>query len=118
MECLSKRKWLHNISKYISYATISEGQINTPMQAIKMARLYRVTKKYQKALAIIDEAYSMKRCDKCFFGNCHEALYEKAKIYEAMKNYEMACKMYEQAIRICGSNPFYEVCLKRIQDKK
>lgn len=118
MECLEKRKWLHNITKYIPNATIAKENIRTPMQAIKMARLYRVTKKYSEAIEMIQQAYSMKRCLKCFYGNCHEALYEKAKIYEAMKNYEMARKMYAQAIRICGSNPFYEASLKRIQDKK
>lgn len=45
-------------------------------------------------------------------------LYEKALLYEKQRNYAMARSMYEEAIRVCGQNAFYEACLKRIEDKK
>lgn len=118
MECLAKRKWLHNFSKYISDATIPKEQMHTPQQFIKMARVARITKKYTEALSIIEKALKSNRCRNCFYGKCHEALYEKAKIYEAMRNYGMARMLYEEALQICGHNAYYEACLKRIQDKK
>lgn len=44
--------------------------------------------------------------------------YMKALLYEKHRNYAMARSMYEEAIRVCGQNAFYEACLKRIEDKK
>lgn len=118
MECLVKRKWLHSITKYVPSATIPTESMYTPQQYIKMARLSRVMKRYREALALIDIALKKKRCRYCFYCECHEALYEKAKIYEAMREFGMACRFYKSALRICGHNAYYESCLKRIQDKK
>ncbi len=118
MECIVRRKRIYNISKYVPSATIPKKYMRSPRQYIKMARLYRVTKNYSEALSVIKVGLKIRRCKGCFYGKCHRALFEMAKIYEAMREYGMTRRMYEEALHVCGYNAFYEACLKRIQDKK
>lgn len=84
---------------------------------IKMAQLSRLIKKTKDAMKIIERGLKLKRCNGCFYSSCHEALYEKGRIYESMKLYELARDCYEEALRICGHNALYEKSLKRIEGK-
>ena len=119
MECISSKKGFlkPDIKRYVERATIAKEKMYCPVQYIKMARLLRVMKKYQEAVEVIDRGIKIRRCMNCFYSKCHEAVFEKGKIYEAMRDYEMARMFYEEAIRICGSNAYYEEQLKRIQNK-
>ncbi|MBQ8923820.1 MAG: tetratricopeptide repeat protein [Lachnospiraceae bacterium] len=84
---------------------------------IKLARLYRVTKKYKLAVDTINKGISRFRCYGCFYNGCHEIFYEKGRIYEAMKKYDMARNCYKKALAIKGHCVQYEECLKRIDGK-
>lgn len=106
-----------NISEYIAKAKIKDEDMKTPLQHIKMSRLYRLMKNTKDALEMADKALKMRRCTGCFYGKCHEALYAKALIYEHLKDYEMARMCYREAIRVCGHNALYEERLKRIENK-
>lgn len=118
LECLVKLKPLRSIKKYLADATIDERQLTSPIAYIKMARLYRLLKDYQTGLAVLHKALKAPRCSGCFYSVCHRVIYEQAVLYEKQKNYAMARSMYEEAIKICGQNAYYEACLKRIEDKK
>ncbi|MDE6025803.1 MAG: tetratricopeptide repeat protein [Lachnospiraceae bacterium] len=106
-----------DVRGYVGLATISRENMNSPMDYIKMARLYRVTKKAKQAIAIADEGLKILRCGGCFYGECYEMWYEKALIYEQLKDYEMARMCYKKAISICGHNALFEEKLKRIENK-
>lgn len=106
-----------DVKSYIGLAAISRENMNSPMDYIKMARLYRVTKKAKQAIAIADEGLKILRCGGCFYGECYEIWYEKALIYEQLKDYEMAKMCYKKAISICGHNALFEDKLKRIENK-
>lgn len=84
---------------------------------IKMAQLSRLIKKTKDAIKIIERGLRLKRCSGCFYSACHEALYEKGRIYESMKQYALARACYEEALRVCGHNALYEKSLKRIEGK-
>lgn len=119
LECLVKLKPLRSIKKYLADATtIDKKQSTSPIAYIKMARLYRLIKNYQEGLATLHKALKVPRCSGCFYSVCHRVIYEQAVLYEKQKNYAMARNMYEEAIKICGQNAYYEACLKRIEDKK
>lgn len=106
-----------DIRVYVERATIPDKDMNTPMQYIKMARLYRVTKKAKNAIAVANEGLRHLRCSGCFYGECYELWYEKALIYEQLKDYEMARMCYKKAISIFGHNVMIEEKLKRIENK-
>lgn len=85
---------------------------------IKLAKVYRITKKYKLAIQAIEEGLKVtKRCIGCFYSDCHEMYYEKGRIYEAVKEYDTARECYKQALGICGHNTLYEESLKRIDGK-
>lgn len=106
-----------DIRVYVERATIPKEKMHTPLDYVKMARLYRVTKKTKQAVAIADEGLKHLRCEGCFYGECHELWYEKALIYEQMKDYEMAKMCYKKALSIFGHNAVIEEKLKRIENK-
>lgn len=106
-----------DVRELVKKAIIPPEQMRLPDDYVKMARLNRVLKKYTEAIKIIDKAIKMKRCRGCFYGKCHEALYEKGLIYEAMKQYKKAHYCYKQALHICGHNPLYEESIKRVEGK-
>ncbi|MBQ9610421.1 MAG: tetratricopeptide repeat protein [Lachnospiraceae bacterium] len=89
----------------------------TIVDYIKLARIYRVTKKYKLAVETINKGVSQIRCYGCFYSGCHELFYEKGLIYEAMKKYDMARNCYKKALSIKGHCTQYEECLKRIDGK-
>ncbi|MBR1815645.1 MAG: tetratricopeptide repeat protein [Lachnospiraceae bacterium] len=89
----------------------------TIVDYIKLARLYRVTKKYKLAVETINKGVSRFRCYGCFYSGCHEIYYEKGLLYEAMKKYDMARNCYKKALSIKGHCTQYEECLKRIEGK-
>ncbi|MCM1273494.1 MAG: tetratricopeptide repeat protein [Clostridium sp.] len=106
-----------DVKAYVGLATIKREDMNSPMDYIKMARLYRVIKKAKQAITIADEGLKILRCGGCFYGECYEIWYEKALIYEQLKDYEMAKMCYKKAIGICGHNALFEEKLKRIENK-
>ena len=93
------------------------AKAKTIVDFIKLARLYRVTKKYKLAVDTINKGISKQRCYGCFYSGCHELFYEKGLIYESMKKYEMARNCYKKALSIKGHCAQYEECLKRIDGK-
>lgn len=134
IEVILSRKTLFtpDLSEYVKKALIDGNDMHTPIEYIKNARLKRVTagsskhglmslispgKMYKEAMAIIDRGLKIKRCSGCFYCRCHEALYEKGLIYEAMKDYEMAKMCYKEALEICGHNALYEERLKKLEKK-
>ena len=106
-----------DIRVYLERATIPKEKMHTPLDFVKMTRLYRVTKKTKQAIAIADEGLRHLRCEGCFYGECHELWYEKALVYEQMKDYEMAKMCYKKALSIFGHNAVIEEKLKRIENK-
>ncbi len=118
VEVLKKKNpFRQDLKKYVQKALINPAEMTNPHAYIKMSRLNRTVKKYKEALSIIDKGLKIKRCVGCFYGSCHDALYEKGLIYEAMKDYENARLCFRQALLICGHNALYEECLKRIEGK-
>lgn len=118
VEVLKKKNPLRqDIKKYVQKALINPAEMTNPHAYIKMSRLNRTVKKYKEALSIIDKGLKIKRCGGCFYGSCHDALYEKGLIYEAMRDYVNARLCYQQALAICGHNALYEECIKRIEGK-
>ena len=118
VEVLKKKNPLRqDLKKYVQKALINPAEMTNPHAYIKMSRLNRSLKKYKEALAIIEKGINIKRCQGCFYSGCHDALYEKGLIYEAMKDYVNARLCYKQALAICGHNALYEECLKRIEGK-
>lgn len=99
-------------------AAYPKDQIQTPPQYIKMARFARLSMTYKECKDWLEQGLHARRCLRLFLWCRHRILYEKALLYEKQRNYAMARSMYEEAIRVCGQNAFYEACLKRIEDKK
>lgn len=115
---LSKRALFKpDIREYVKKALILPEDMQTPIDYINMAKLNRLEKKPREAIKIIDRGLKIKRCTGCFYSTCHEALYEKGKIYESMKQYEKARMCYREALKVCGHNTLYEESLKRIEGK-
>lgn len=119
VEVILKKKTIfkQDVKKYVEKALDSAGSATTPMDFVKLVRIYRVTKKYKQALSLSEKALKQARCSGCFYGECYELWYEKALLYEQMKDYEMARICYRRAIEICGHNALFEEKLKRIEDK-
>ncbi len=107
----------HHLKKYVEKAFIDPLKMTSPLQYIKMSRLNRCMGKHKEANSIIDKGLKIKRCYGCFYDKCHEALYEKGLIYEAMMDYEMALMCYREALKVCGHNTLYEKSIKRIESK-
>lgn len=115
---LSKRTFFKpDVKPYIN-KVLSEDKFNSPMDLIKMVRLNKALKKYKKALELADKTLKSVRCSGCFYERCHEAIYHKALVYEALKQYEFARICYREAIRVCGTNALYEERLKKLEGKK
>lgn len=106
-----------DIRLYVEKAIVKVDSKDNPRNYIKMSRLNRSLKKPKVAMEIIDRGLKVKRCAGCFYGKCHEAMYEKGLIYEYMKDYDMARMCYTEALKICGHNAVYEERLKRIEGK-
>lgn len=106
-----------DIKEYVKRAIISLDNMRSPVNYIKMSVLNRVLKKYKEAFKIIEHAINMRRCRGCFYEKCHEALYEKGRIYESMKQYKAAYNCYKEALQVCGHNPIYEESMKRVEGK-
>ena len=116
---LSKRTlFKSDIKPYLNKAIIEENKLNNPVDLIKMARLHKALKKYKKACEYADRAIKSVRCSGCFYERCHEAVFMKGLIYEALKQYEFARICYREAISICGKDALYEERLKRLEGKK
>ncbi|MBO5509579.1 MAG: tetratricopeptide repeat protein, partial [Lachnospiraceae bacterium] len=106
-----------NCDDLIMKANIASEDMKTPREYIKMARLYRVTKKYDLAMKYIDNAIAMRRCDTCSYSGCEEAYYEKALIYEAMKQWDMARACLLKALQIHGHCEVYSRRLNELSKK-
>lgn len=118
VEVLKKKNpFRQDLKKYVQKALINPAEMTNPHAYIKMSRLNRTMKKYKEAMAVIDKGLKIKRCNGCFYGKCHDALYEKGLIYEAMRDYDNARLCYRQALVICGHNGLYEEALKRLEGK-
>lgn len=94
-----------------------ERKLGTPMDFIRLSRLLRCMGNLDKAIKVVDKALHVKRCGGCFYSCCHEALYEKALIFERKRDYDMARMCLQEAIRLCGHHAVYEKRLKRINKK-
>ena len=102
---------------YIEIAKKLEDKIRSPHGLVKLARLYRAIKKKEQALEFCERALKRKRCNECLYGKCHEALYQMALTYEAMKDYKKAYEVMTEVLEICGHDPEYEKAYKRIAGK-
>ena len=105
------------IKEYINKALEKGEEAVTVRELIMFARINRLVKKNKNALLIIDKGILKQRCRGCFFGACHEAYYEKGRILEAMKKYDLARECYEKALSISGHCTLYEESIKRIDGK-
>lgn len=105
------------IKEYINKAFERGEDATTVRDLIMLARINRLVKKNKNALAVIDKGIMKARCQGCFYRACHEAFYEKGRIYEAMKKYDLARQCYEKALNIMGHCTLYEESLKRIDGK-
>ncbi|MBQ8914310.1 MAG: tetratricopeptide repeat protein, partial [Lachnospiraceae bacterium] len=119
VECMLEQK---NVSKttvkeYIKKALAKGAAAKNVKDYIMLAKIYRLTKKYKLAISAVDAAFKKDRCYGCFYSACHEALYEKGLIYEAMKKYDQARQCYKIALKIIGHSALYEGSLKRIDGK-
>ncbi len=115
---LAKRTFFKpDVRSLTAKAMIPLNQINTPMDYIKMARLFRVLKKTKESVEMIQKGLKCRRCSGCFYGKCHELWFEWALLSESMRDYATARKCYKEAIKICGHNTLYEERLKRIENK-
>jgi tetratricopeptide (TPR) repeat protein len=103
--------------EWIKLATIPKEDMKTPREYVKMARLCRVLKQYDKALEYVNKAISMRRCDNCAYCGCFEAYYEKGLIYEALKQLEIAKSCYEKLLTMTGHCGLYERKLKEINGR-
>jgi tetratricopeptide (TPR) repeat protein len=101
----------------VKKATIAKQDMKTPREYVKMARLYRVLKQYDKALEYVNKAISMRRCDYCSYCGCFEAYYEKALIYEALNQLEIAKSCYEKLLTMTGHNGLYLRKLKSVNER-
>ncbi|MDD6328873.1 MAG: tetratricopeptide repeat protein [Lachnospiraceae bacterium] len=97
--------------------TYVDRKLSMPMDFIRLSRLLRCMGNLEKAMKVSDKALHVKRCSGCFYSRCHEALYEKALIYERKRDYDMAKMCLQEAIRLCGHHAVYEKRLKRINKK-
>ncbi len=116
--CNKKTLLKTDIKPYVNKAMMEDKELDNPVNCIKMARLLRIMEKYKSALAVIDKGIKLVRCSGCFYERCHEAIYNKGLIYEALKQYDLAKVCYREALSICGHNALYKERLKRIEDKK
>lgn len=89
---------------------------NNPYVMLKLVSGKKAEKKFKEALAIAERAYRANRCSGCFYSKCHEAIFEKGIIYEAMKKYDKALECYKMALKIVGHNSIYEEKIKRIEE--
>jgi tetratricopeptide (TPR) repeat protein len=101
----------------IKKASISKKDMRTPREYVKMARLCRVLKQYDKALEYVNKAISMRRCEYCSYCGCFEAYYEKGLIYEALNQLEIAKSCYEKLLTMTGHNGLYMRKLKEVSDR-
>jgi tetratricopeptide (TPR) repeat protein len=101
----------------VKKATIAKQDMKTPREYVKVARLYRVLKQYDKALEYVNKAISMRRCDYCSYCGCFEAYYEKALIYEALNQLEIAKSCYEKLLTMTGHNGLYLRKLKSVNER-
>jgi tetratricopeptide (TPR) repeat protein len=101
----------------VKKATIDKKNLKTPREYVKMARLCRVLRQYDKALEYVNKAISMRRCDNCAYCGCFEAYYEKGLIYEALNQLEIAKSCYEKLLTMTGHCGLYERRLKEVSDR-
>lgn len=112
---LEKGFFKQNIDLYLKKGYASYRGTKTPFGLLKKLSAKKAEKKTKDALALADKALKLNRCEGCFYSRCHEALFEKALIYEAMKEYELALICYKEALRIVGHHALYEEKIKRIE---
>ncbi len=119
VECMIERKNTSKatIKEFVKKAIEKGAQANSIKDYIMLAKIYRLTKKYKLALNAIEAGMEKDRCYGCFYEVCHDAIYEKGMIYEAMKKYDLARQCYTEALRIVGHCALYEKSLKRIDGK-
>lgn len=119
LECLNHKliKQPGVVAEHMKFAEEIKNQLRSPRQYIKYARFLRCKKDYKQAVDTIKKAIEMKRCVHCFYGRCHEAMFEAAMIYIALKDYEMADFYLKEAINVCGRNNYYEEYLAKLQKK-
>lgn len=105
-------------SEIIEKANIPLDEHSHIRDVIKMARLNRLNKQYQKALELIERALGMRRCDTCDYGMCEEALYEKGLILEMMGRINEALSCFREALGQNGHNARYERKIANILSKR
>lgn len=92
-------------------------KLRTPHDCIKAAIAYRCKGQSKDAARFVEKALRMKRCRGCFYSRCHDALYQRALIFEQQHDYRMAKMCLQEAISICGHNALYERAYKRLMTK-
>ena len=104
-------------SKYLHEAITKNGEAVVCRVYHEKAKLCRLQKRYKEALNLVEAGMRSTKCEDCHYGSCHELLYEKGLIYEAMKEYDKARQCYLEALKIKGHCELYSRCLKRIEGK-
>lgn len=113
-------------SRFDKKEIINEGiqrtlEMNRPdnkiTDRIKIARVFRITKKYSQALQNLEAAKHNYMCFGCFYSECHELYYEMGLLFEAMKKNDKALEYYNKALLIKGHCALYEEKIKGIMKK-
>lgn len=115
--CSKHFKAQKNTDVLFNKAMASLTKLNTPYDCVKAAVAYRCKGQGTDAIRFIEKALRMKRCKGCFYGRCHEALYQRALIFIERRDYHMAKMCLQEAIHICGHNAVYEREYQKIINK-
>lgn len=120
MDAMHRKHFLtqKSIDILFNKAVASLKRLYTPYDCIKAAIVYQCKHKSKEAFQFIDKALKMRRCKGCFYSRCHEALFQKALLFEENQDYQSAKLCLQEAIAICGHNHMYEQEYKRILNKK
>lgn len=88
-----------------------------PKQYIKLARLYRALKDYDKALEWIQRAINSDMCFGCGYACCEEGYYELGITYQFMGELAKAKEAFEKAIEVHGHCGIYDIKLAECIEK-
>ena len=120
MEVLLRVKKSSRPSKEMKeiYAKLQEKmKPEAPIDYICLGRAERMLKNFEKAKHYLEKALKEPRCPGCYYGTCHEALYELGLLYESCSDYEMALKYFILAQKTFGKHPEYQKKIEELKEK-
>ncbi len=98
-------------NELIEQAKHVADDLEIPKMYIKLARLYRALKDYDKALEWVNRAISSQMCFGCGYGCCEEGYLELGITYQQMGDIDKARAAFEKAIEVHGHCGIYDVKL-------